>query len=87
MDIALGSQTFDHPSPRPLLDAASARDKKQNDLLAALLDRLLAAKEPDGSSLFDHTMIVFGGSKRRVYMPGKFVGCGWTEGFGAGKSP
>lgn len=68
MDITLGSHTITHPSPGPLLDAAIARDKKQNELFAGLLDRLLAAKEPDGSSLFDHTTLVFGSNTRTVHM-------------------
>ncbi len=67
MDINLGSHTITHPSPGPLLEAAHARDKKQNELFAGLLDRLLAAKEPDGSTLFDHTTVVFGSNTRAVH--------------------
>lgn len=68
MNITLGSHTITHPSPGPLLDAAMARDKQQNELLAGLMDRLLAVKEPDGSSLFDHTTLVFGSNTRTVHM-------------------
>lgn len=67
MDIAIGSHAMTHPSPGPLLDAAHARDRKQTELLAGLIDRLLAAKEPDGTSLFDHTTLVFGSNTRTVH--------------------
>jgi hypothetical protein len=33
-------------------------------LLAYLIERLKATKEPDGSSLFDHASVVFGGNVR-----------------------
>lgn len=67
MDISVGSHAMTHPSPGPLLDAAHARDRKQTELLAGLIDRLLAAKESDGSSLFDHTTVVFGSNTRTVH--------------------
>lgn len=67
MGLSVESHAITHPSPGPLLDAAVARDKQQLELLAGLIDRLLAAKEPDGSSLFDHTTVVFGGNTRTVH--------------------
>ncbi|MFO0821713.1 MAG: DUF1552 domain-containing protein [Gemmataceae bacterium] len=67
MDIAVGSHAMTHPSPGPLFDAAHTRDRKQTELLAGLIDRLLAAKEPDGTSLFDHTTVVFGSNTRTVH--------------------
>ena len=36
-------------------------------LLAGLIDRLKAVKEPDGSSLFDHTVLVFGSNISSVH--------------------
>ena len=67
MGLTVDSHSMTHPSPGPLLEAAQARDKKQLELLAGLIDRLLAAREPDGSSLFDHTTVVFGGQTRTVH--------------------
>lgn len=67
MGLSVESHAITHPSPGPLLEAAIARDKQQLELLAGLIDRLLAAKEPDGSSLFDHTTVVFGGNTRTVH--------------------
>lgn len=36
------------------------RDQKQSELLAHFIDRLKATREPDGSSLFDHTTLTLG---------------------------
>lgn len=36
-------------------------------LLTGLIGRLLAAREPDGSSLFDHATVVFGNRTRKVH--------------------
>lgn len=46
------------------LEASQRRDLAQSELLAGLLDRLKAAKEPDGSSLFHHTTVVYGSNIR-----------------------
>ena len=55
------------PLPRPRgeqLEASQRRDLAQSELLAGLLDRLKAMKEPDGSRLFDHTAVAFGSNIR-----------------------
>jgi hypothetical protein len=46
------------------LDASQRRDAAQSELLAGLLDRLKATKDADGSSLFDHSTVVFGSNIR-----------------------
>jgi hypothetical protein len=46
------------------LEASQRRDVAQSELLAGLFDRLKATKEPDGSSLFDHTTVVYGSNIR-----------------------
>ena len=46
------------------LEASQRRDVAQSELLAGLLDRLKTTKEPDGSSLFDHTTVVYGSNIR-----------------------
>jgi hypothetical protein len=68
MGLSVEQHSMTHPSPGPLLEAAHARDKQQLELVAGLIDRLLAVKEPDGSRLFDHTTLVFGGNTRTVHM-------------------
>ncbi len=46
------------------LAASQRRDEAQSELLAGLIDKLKATKEPDGSSLFDHTTVVYGSNLR-----------------------
>lgn len=46
------------------IEASRKRDLAQSELLAGLLDALKATKEPDGSSLFDHTTVVYGSNIR-----------------------
>jgi hypothetical protein len=53
-----------HGAPGDRIAASRARDLAQSELLAGLLDRLKATKEPDGSSLFDHVTVVYGSNIR-----------------------
>ncbi len=46
------------------LEASQRRDAAQSELLAGLLDKLKASREPDGSSLFDHVTLVYGSNIR-----------------------
>lgn len=43
------------------------KDVAQTTLLAGLIDSLKAVQEPDGSSLFDHTILVFGSNISSVH--------------------
>jgi hypothetical protein len=45
-------------------EASHARDLALGELLAVFVDKLKAAKEADGTSLFDHTTLVFGSNIR-----------------------
>ena len=53
-----------HTTRAEKLDCSQKRDAAQSELLAGLLDRLKATKEADGSSLFDHTTVVYGSNLR-----------------------
>ena len=53
-----------HGSKNEKLDASQRRDLAQSELFAGFLDRLKAASEPAGSTLFDHTTVVFGSNIR-----------------------
>jgi hypothetical protein len=63
--VKLPGHDLSHYAPNTdRMEAARLRDKTQSELLAGLIDRLKAAKEPDGSSLFDHTVLVYGSNIR-----------------------
>ncbi len=53
-----------HSTMGEKLDASQRRDIANSELLAGLIDNLKAKKEADGSSLFDHTTVVFGSNTR-----------------------
>ena len=46
------------------LDASQRRDLAQSELLAGFIDKLKAAKETDGSCLFDHIALAYGSNIR-----------------------
>jgi hypothetical protein len=46
------------------LDASQRRDVAQSELLAGLIDKLKQTRDTDGSSLFDHTTLVYGSNLR-----------------------
>lgn len=60
----LDGHNMSHYSPGPRMAASQARDQALSELLAGLIDKLQATKEPDGSSLFDHTSVVLGSNVR-----------------------
>ena len=48
--------------------ASIARDRKQAELLANLIDRLKTMNDPDGSTVFDNTLIAYGSGIRTNHM-------------------
>jgi hypothetical protein len=54
-----------HPGNR--MEASQHRDRVQSEMFATLLDRLKATRETDGTSLFDHTTVVYGSNIRSVH--------------------
>ena len=60
LGIDVAAHDMSHYNPGLRTEASQHRDVVQSELLAGLIDRLKAAKEPDGSSLFDHTILCFG---------------------------
>ena len=67
LGIKVAAHDMSHYAPGDRMAAAQARDRAQSELLARFFDGLKATKEPDGSSLFDHTTIVFGGNIRSIH--------------------
>lgn len=53
-----------HYTPGARMEASQARDRAQSELLAHLISKLKAAKEPDGTSLFDHVSLALGTNVR-----------------------
>ena len=67
LGIAVAVHDMSHYREGPTRQASEARDLAQSRLLAGLLDRLMAAKEPDGTSLLDHTTVVYGSNIRTIH--------------------
>lgn len=61
----INSHDMSHYAPGIQTEVSERRDAKQSELLAGLFDRLKAVQEPDGSSLFDHTVVVYGSNIRQ----------------------
>ncbi len=66
LDVRIDAHTMSHYLGKgpEYLEASEKRDRAQSELLSGLLDQLKAAREPDGSSLFDHTTVVYGSNIR-----------------------
>lgn len=56
-----------HGRPGDVVESSRQRDLSQSELLAGLIDKLKATKEPDGSSLFDHVTVVYGSNIRTAH--------------------
>ncbi len=68
---SLGSKVaphdMSHYAPGDRMEASQKRDVAQSELLARLIDKLKAVKEPDGTSLFDHTSLAYGSNIRTIH--------------------
>jgi len=67
LGIKVAIHDMSHYQPGGRMEASQRRDIAQSELLSGLLDTLKSTKEPDGSSLFDHTTVVFGSNIRSVH--------------------
>ncbi len=67
LGIKVAAHDMSHYAPGERMEASQLRDRSQSELLAGLLDKLQAAKEPDGTSLLDHTCVVYGSNLRSVH--------------------
>lgn len=64
LDLKIAAHDMSHYTTGDRLEASQKRDVTQSTLLAGLLDKLKSVKEPDGSSLFDHTALAYGSNIR-----------------------
>ncbi len=62
--VKVAAHDMSHYSPGERMAASQTRDVAQSELLAGLLDKLKATTSPDGTTLFDHTTLVFGSNLR-----------------------
>jgi hypothetical protein len=67
LGIKVAAHDMSHYAPGDRMDASQKRDLVQSELLAGLIDRLKATKEADGTSLFDHTVLVYGSNIRSIH--------------------
>jgi hypothetical protein len=67
LGIKVAAHDMSHYAPGERMEASQLRDRVQSELLAGLLDKLKAAREPDGTSLLDHTCVVYGSNLRSVH--------------------
>ena len=67
LDVKPSAHNVSHYSPGARMDASKLRDKTHSQLLARFIDKLKAAKEADGSSLFDHTAVAFGSNISSIH--------------------
>jgi hypothetical protein len=67
LGINVAPHDMSHYQPGERMEASKKRDAKQSELLAGFLDRLAARKEPDGTSLLDHTTVVYGSNIRSIH--------------------
>jgi len=65
--IKVAPHDMSHYSPGERMEASQKRDIAQSELLASLIDKLKATKEPDGTSLFDHTVLAYGSNIRTIH--------------------
>ncbi len=67
LGVKVGVHDMSHYAPGERMEASQARDRAQSELFAGLLDRLKGVREPDGSSLLDHTCVAYGSNLRTVH--------------------
>jgi hypothetical protein len=69
LDISYTGHDLSHyePSQGDRMEFSQKRDAAQSALLAGLIDNLKAVREPDGSSLFDHTILTYGSNISSVH--------------------
>ena len=67
LGLKVAIHDMSHYQPGGRMEASQRRDITQSELLAGLLDALKSTKESDGSSLFDHTTVVFGSNIRSIH--------------------
>lgn len=67
LGLKVAAHDMSHYTPGERMMASQKRDHAQSELLAGLIDKLKGSKEPDGTSLFDHTVLAYGSNIRTIH--------------------
>jgi hypothetical protein len=67
LSVKVAPHDMSHYSAGDRMEASQKRDTAQSELLAGLIDKLKSAREPDGTSLFDHTVVAYGSNIRTIH--------------------
>lgn len=67
LGATITGHNMSHYQPGMRMEVSEMRDRKQSELLAGLIDKLKASKEPDGSSLFDHVSLSYGSNIQSIH--------------------
>jgi len=67
LGIRITAHPMSHYNQGERLEASQTRDRVQSELLAGFFDKLKSIKEPDGSSLFDHSIITYGSNISTIH--------------------
>ena len=65
--VKVAPHDMSHYTPGDRMQASQKRDHAQSELLAGLIAKLKAAKEADGSSLYDHVSLAYGSNIRSIH--------------------
>ncbi len=67
LGVKVAPHDMSHYTPGDRMEASQKRDTAQSELLAGFIDKLKATKEPDGTSLFEHTVLTYGSNIRTIH--------------------
>jgi hypothetical protein len=67
LGATITGHNMSHYQPGMRMEVSQMRDQKQSELLAELITKLKATKEPDGSSLFDHVSLSYGSNIQSIH--------------------
>ena len=67
LSVKVAPHDMSHYSAGDRMEASQKRDTAQSELLAGLIDKLKSTREPDGTSLFDHTVVAYGSNIRTIH--------------------
>ena len=67
LGATISGHNMSHYTSGTRQEVSEMRDEKQSELLAYFIDKLKASREPDGSTLFDHTSLSYGSNIQSIH--------------------